>query len=169
MPCSNHRVAKPGPVDTVGNAAKHALDINNGVLLRHLPAPGTARNVAVDDGTEWKSRPLVEADISDLDHTDADAAHVAEANTFTEGQSIETDATAAVPVLTLEQGDVSEEFLRLIGTSAADATQSLVDAADLTTPGALKGWIKVYIQDDAVSGAITDGVYYVPFYAAPTA
>jgi len=69
----------------------------------------------------------------------------------------------------LDQGDVSEEFIRLIGTSTTDATQSLVDVANMTTPGALKGWFKVYIQDDASSGAITDAVYYVPFYAAPTA
>jgi hypothetical protein len=81
----------------------------------------------------------------------------------------QSSTTGALPVLLLDQGDVSEEFLRLIGTSAADNSQSLIDAADLTTPGAIVGWLKVYIQDDASSGAITDGYYFVPFYAAPTA
>lgn len=77
--------------------------------------------------------------------------------------------TGARPVITLDQNDLSEEFMRLIGQSTTDATQSLVDAADLTTPGTIQGWFKVYVQDDASSGAITDGVYYVPFYSAPTA
>ena len=81
----------------------------------------------------------------------------------------QSSTTGAVPVLTLDQADVSEEFLRLIGTSAADASQSLVDAADMTTPGSIVGWIRVYIQDDAASGAIVDGYYFVPVYAAPTA
>lgn len=75
----------------------------------------------------------------------------------------------AIPVITLDQGDLSEEFIRFIGQSAADASQSLVDAVDLTTPGSIVGWFKVYIQDDAGSGPITDGVYYVPFYSAPSA
>lgn len=81
----------------------------------------------------------------------------------------QSSTTGAVPVLTVDQADVSEEFIRFIGASAADASQSVVDAADMTTPGALTGWLKIYVQDDASSGAITDGVYYVPFYAAPTA
>lgn len=81
----------------------------------------------------------------------------------------QASTTAAIPVLTLDQADVSEEFIRFIGTSAADASQSLVDAVDMTTPGALVGWKKIYIQDDAVAGAIPDGYYFVPFYAAPTA
>ncbi len=77
--------------------------------------------------------------------------------------------TGAMPVLTLDQGDISEEFIRLIGSSTTDASQSLVDAVDLTTPGTLSGWIKVYIEDVQVTNPITDGVYYVPFYTAPTA
>lgn len=77
--------------------------------------------------------------------------------------------TFAKPVLSLYQADVSEEFIKFIGTSAADNSQSLVDAADLTTPGAIVGWIRVYIQDDAAMGAIPDGIYFVPFYSTPTA
>lgn len=76
--------------------------------------------------------------------------------------------SAAVPVLTLDQADVSEEFVKFIGASAADNTQSLADAADLGTPGAIVGWVKVYVEDVAVAGAITDGLYWIPFYATPT-
>jgi len=81
----------------------------------------------------------------------------------------QASTTGAIPVLTLDQADVSEEFMRLVGASAADDSQSLIDAADMTTPGAIVGWIKVYVEDVAASGAITDGTYFVPFYAAPTA
>ena len=75
----------------------------------------------------------------------------------------------AVPVLLLQQDDVSEEFIRFIGTSTTDASQSLVDAVDLTTPGTLTGWLKIYVQDDQGTNPIADGVYYMPFYTAPTA
>lgn len=81
----------------------------------------------------------------------------------------QSSATGAKPVLVLDQADVSEEFIRLIGTSTTDASQSLVDAADLATPGSIVGWFKIYIQDDQGTNPITDGVYYVPFYTAPTA
>jgi hypothetical protein len=76
--------------------------------------------------------------------------------------------TGASPVLTLEQKDVSEEFIELHGTSAGDNSQSLVDAADLAVPGAVVGWFKVKVTDDAGAGDITDGTYYVPFHATPT-
>lgn len=82
---------------------------------------------------------------------------------------VQSSVTGAVPVLTVHQQDLSEELIRFIGESAADATQSLVDATNMTTPGALAGWLKIYVQDDAASGAIADGVYFLPFYAAPTA
>lgn len=81
----------------------------------------------------------------------------------------QSSATGAVPVLTVDQADVSEEFIRFIGTSTTDASQSLVDAANMTTPGALAGWLKIYVRDDQATNPITDGAYYVPFYAAPTA
>ena len=77
--------------------------------------------------------------------------------------------SGAVPVLTVQQLDVSEEFIRFIGASTTDASQSLVDAANMTTPGALMGWLKIYVRDDQSTNPITDGAYFVPFYAAPTA
>jgi len=81
----------------------------------------------------------------------------------------QSSSTGAVPVLTVDQADVSEEFIRFIGTSTTDASQSLVDAADRPTPGALVGWLKIYVQDDQATNPITDGSYFVPFYAAPAA
>lgn len=98
----------------------------------------------------------------------AENAAAAHADTTAEAYFKQASTTGAVPVLTVEQCDVSEELVRFVGTSTTDNSQSLVDAANLTTPGAVVGWIKVYIQDDAVSGAITDGVYWIPFYATPT-
>lgn len=75
----------------------------------------------------------------------------------------------ALPVLNVTQLDTSEEFVRFHGTSAADNTMSLVDAADLAVPGAIVGWLRIYVEDLAVAGSIADGVYFIPFYATPTA
>ncbi len=96
---------------------------------------------------------------------------------FWVGERVAGEATArlhqagtasAKPVLLVKQSDVSEEFVRFVGTSTTDASQSLVDAANMTTPGSIVGWLKIYVEDLASSGAITDGFYYVPFYSAPT-
>jgi hypothetical protein len=75
---------------------------------------------------------------------------------------------AAVPVLTLDQADVSEPFVKLIGESTTDNSQSLIDAADLEDPGAVVGWFKVYVEDVQGTNPIADGAYWVPFYATPT-
>lgn len=75
----------------------------------------------------------------------------------------------AVPVLTLEQDDLSDVFIKFISQSAATNAQPILDAADLSTPGAVAGYIKIQIEDEASSGAVTDGNYYIPFHATPTA
>ena len=76
----------------------------------------------------------------------------------------------AKPVLTLDQADIDLEFIKLVGSSEdSTADRSLVDVADMTTPGALVGWFQVYIEDVQATNPIADGVYYVPFYAAPSA
>ncbi len=49
--------------DITNYDARHASDIASGVLLRHLPAPGTAGNVVRDDGDEWESVNLATAGI----------------------------------------------------------------------------------------------------------
>ena len=72
------------------------------------------------------------------------------------------------PVLYLRQADYDEEFIFFRSRSTTTNAYPLVDATDLSTPGSIAGWIKIYIQDDAESGAITDGTYYVPFYSTPT-
>jgi hypothetical protein len=79
----------------------------------------------------------------------------------------QSSTTGAIPVLTLDQGDVSEEFIRFIGTAADNViTQSIVAAADVGT-ATIAGYVKVYVQDDG--NQITDQAYYVPIYslAAP--
>lgn len=77
--------------------------------------------------------------------------------------------TGAVPVLTLDQADVDEDFIKFIGTSDTNVDRALVDAADFTTPGTVAGWLKINIQDDQGTNPITDGDYYIPFYSAPSA
>ena len=81
----------------------------------------------------------------------------------------QTLTDAAIPVLTLNQADVDEDYLKIIGTSDTDADRALVDAANFTTPGAIAGWIKIYVQDDQATNPITDGDFYIPFYSVPTA
>jgi len=74
----------------------------------------------------------------------------------------QASTTGGVPVLQLDQADVSEEFIRYIGTSANEVlTQSLVEAVDVST-ATLVGYKKIYVVDDG--NQITDGPYYVPFY-----
>ncbi len=93
-------------------------------------------------------------------------------NTLVAGGTIHADqrsTTAAIPVLVLDQADVDEDFFKFIGTSDTNVDRALVDAADFTTPGAIVGWLKINVQDDQATNPITDGDYYMPFYAAPTA
>jgi len=81
----------------------------------------------------------------------------------------QNDAADTISVLALEQAKDDEPFTKIIGTSvASDATKSLIDAGELTTPGAIIGWEKVEV-DDTRAGGIADGDYYRPIYAAPTA
>jgi hypothetical protein len=70
--------------------------------------------------------------------------------------------TGAQPVLLLDQADVSEEFVRYIGTAAvATLTNSIVAEADVTT-ATRAGFIRVYVQDDG--NQITDQAYYMPLF-----
>lgn len=74
----------------------------------------------------------------------------------------QSSTTGAKPVLTVDQADVSEEFIRFIGTSANTVlTQSIVEDADVTT-STLQGWLKVYVQDDG--DQLTDQAYFIPIY-----
>ena len=80
----------------------------------------------------------------------------------------QSSATGAKPVLILDQADVDQNFINLIGSShASTSANSFVDASVLTSPGTLTGWIRISIQDDASN--ISDGTYFIPFYTAPIA
>jgi len=74
----------------------------------------------------------------------------------------QSSTTGAAPVILFDQADISEEFIRFIGTAAAATlTQSLVAEADVTT-ATRAGFVKVYIQDDG--NQLTDQAYFVPVY-----
>lgn len=74
----------------------------------------------------------------------------------------QTSTSGAIPVLKLDQGDVSEEFVRFVGTSANGIlTQSIVEAADVAT-ATIAGYVKVYVQDDG--NQLADQAYYMPLY-----
>ena len=65
----------------------------------------------------------------------------------------QANASGAVAVLTLDQGDEDQEFIRFDGTSASDQTKSITTD---TSVGSLTGHIRVNING-------TD--YWIPFYA----
>jgi len=81
----------------------------------------------------------------------------------------QSSTTGAKPVITLDQGDIDEDYFKFIGISDTSVDRALVDAANFTTPGAIVGWLKINVQDDQGTAPIVDGDYYIPFYAAPTA
>jgi len=76
---------------------------------------------------------------------------------------IDQSATAGnEPVLVLDQADVSEEFIRFIGTSANTVlTQSIVEEADVTL-ATRQGFVKIYVQDDG--DQLADQDYFMPVY-----
>ena len=65
----------------------------------------------------------------------------------------QSNASGAVAVLTLDQGDEDQEFIRFDGTSASDQTKSITTD---TSVGSLTGHIRVNING-------TD--FWIPFYA----
>ena len=65
----------------------------------------------------------------------------------------QASSSAAVAVLTLDQGDADQEFIRFDGTSGSDQTKSITTD---TSVGSLTGHIRVNING-------TD--YWIPFYA----
>ncbi len=67
-----------------------------------------------------------------------------------------------VPVITIRQADISEEFIKFIGSAiSGNAAQSLVKIADVNT-STLIGLVKISIQDNG--NQIPTGNYYVPFF-----
>ena len=74
----------------------------------------------------------------------------------------QSNSSGAKPVVTVDQADVSEEFIRFIGTSADGVlTQSVVEEGDQAGQ-TLAGWLKIYVQDDG--NQVADAAYHIPFY-----
>jgi hypothetical protein len=74
----------------------------------------------------------------------------------------QSDPSGNEPVLLLDQSDVSEDFIRFIGTAAVGVlTQSIVDEGDQASE-TREGWLKIYVQDDG--NQITDQDYFIPIY-----
>lgn len=135
------------------------------------------------DGIQFRYKAIFNDESGDIDtiirgdndgtlfYADAsvDAVGIGKATPLAKLHVHQSSAAGAKPVITMDQADVSEEFIRFIGESATDNSQSLVDAADLPTPGSIVGWFKIYVEDVRGTDSITDGVYYVPFYSTPTA
>lgn len=82
---------------------------------------------------------------------------------------VQSSVTEAIPVLILNQMNIDEDYLKIIGTSDTSVDRALVDAVNFSTPGSIAGWLKINVQDDQATNPITDGDYYIPFYTAPTA
>lgn len=75
------------------------------------------------------------------------------------GDFVQDSTTEAIPVLSLKQDDVSEEFIFFQGSAAAATlTQSIVAEADVTTATSA-GFFKVEVQDDG--NQIADQAYFV--------
>ena len=111
------------------------------------------------------------------DGSDADALHDHAVFVKLDGTRAMTGAldvdqastSGALPVITLDQADVDEDFFKFTGTSDTSADRALVDAVDFSTPGAIVGWLKINVEDVQATDPIVDGDYYIPFYAVPTA
>lgn len=75
------------------------------------------------------------------------------------------EAAGARPVLLLDQADVDEPFMKLIGEAAATSfglfNYSFIDELDVTTATRVV-WYKVEIED--VGNVVADGDYYSPLF-----
>ncbi len=70
--------------------------------------------------------------------------------------------TGAIPVLHLDQADISEEFIEMAGSPNGNImTQSIVADASATTFTA-GGWLRINIVSDN-SALMSSGAYYVAF------
>ncbi len=131
----------------------------SGTITKGHNAEGLGDHSGVDHGTL--------AGTGDDDHTQY--LLIDGTRAMTGALDVDQPSTSgAVPVITVDQADVDEDFFKFIGTSDTNVDRALVDAANFTTPGAIKGWLKINVQDDQATDPIVDGDYYIPFYAAPT-
>ena len=117
----------------------------------------TANHLYIENSNS--ATPLIAGDFAN-DEAGINVAPGSIAATFHVDQSA---SDGAKPVLYLDQADVSEEFIRFVGTAANGVlTQSIVDEGDQGSE-TREGWLKVYVQDDG--NQITDQAYYIPIYS----
>ncbi len=154
------------PGDHSGLAADHDLLINVSADDHHTEAHTVASH---SDTTATGAETETLTDGSDADALHDHAVFLKLDGTRAMTGALSVAQAAAVPVITVDQADVDEDFFKFIGTSDTNVDRALVDAANFTTPGAIKGWLKINVQDDQGTDPIVDGDYYIPFYAAPTA
>ena len=158
--------AKVGAIGQLGAATQLDIDPVKKVRFgRTTNDSDFALLVNLGDGTEVTNHSLKGVGDTYLSGTNGNIG-IGMATTPASKVDITGADASTLPVLRLTQLDTSEEFIELSGTSAADNSLSLVDAADLSTPGDIVGWYKISVID---SNDIADGTYYVPFYATPTA
>lgn len=146
------------------------LESDDSIFVSSGDGLGGSEFVINEQGEDIDFRVEGDTDINLL-HADAsvDAVGVGIALPLAKLHVDQPSTTGAKPVITLDQADVDEDFFKFIGTSDTSVDRALVDAANFTTPGAIVGWLKINIQDDQGTAPITDGDYYIPFHAAPTA
>jgi len=148
--------------NTTGQVSIQLLKGDNSTTVIHqILCNGTTAFNEQGDDIDFK----IEGDnFVNLVYVDASADAVG-INTNSPGAQLHIDqssTTGAKPVATFDQADVSEEFLRFIGTAAAATlTQSIVAEGDVNT-ATRAVWLKVYIQDDG--NQVTDQAYFVPGY-----
>lgn len=153
----------PTTSDTPGADGINISDSAAGTRQFQLRLDNTNKDLCFDSkfGAGWTNKLRVSRQYGDIAVNNA----VGSAQMYVN----QTDATRAVPVLTVEQGDLSEPFIHFIGQSSTIIQRSFADVADFSTPGTLTGWIKIEITDEQTTNPITDGEYWIPFYTAPTA
>lgn len=156
------------PINSGGGAISTAVGIEIGdhtVGGTNIALRTNAGLVILNEGGNANSDVRIEGDTDQnllFSDASADAMGIGLAAPAAKLHIDQSSTTAAKPVLTVDQADVSEEFIRFIGSSANGVlTQSIVEAADVATP-TLAGYLKIYVQDDG--NQLTDQSYFIPIY-----
>ncbi len=154
--------------DHTGVVVDHDLLTNVSVDDHHNEAHSVAsHNDTTGTGAELET--LTDGSDADSLHDHATYLKLDGSRAMTGALDVDqANASGAKPVITLDQADVDEDFFKFTGTSDTNVDRALVDAVDFSTPGAIKGWLKINIEDVQATNPITDGDYYIPFYAVPT-
>lgn len=114
-------VSSGGTGDTTLTA--HAMLIGNGTSNVLTLAPGTARNVAISDGTDWTSRALVNADLPTIsDPALANAVILAPASS---SRNVIASATATIRPLAIQTSDnnTAQNLLEFLSSTSTVLSQ----------------------------------------------